>query len=1178
MSKSVLARSLLFLTVGLVLCGCGMQGSGGFTPQVTAVAPASPQAAPPLASQSPVATFALPLPTSAPTSGPDTAVQPSALPATPFSLGVRAGDAYDLASLAVDSAGQRAYVYAQDSAGDPVVSVVDLAQGEVLRLISLSADGNFSDGQVLLSPDGAQGYAVSRYAAVLTLFDPHTGALGPKVNGVAEALLSADGERLYALTKGGGLSAFATTDLRTGSFTPQWEVNDAPYEELAVNGGVLAAIRGGAQPALVTFDAATGRQTGSAPLADGASALAPGPNGGWLISSGYNPARLVRLDAGLKIVAEAEALSGTDPYYDAPRARYLTVGWEPDGGGQVIMAYAEDDLTPTAVLKGERADVPDVFAPYGKDMLLGLRRNDGARLSFLDPVDLASTRDVILGVKLVDMALDETSRRLYVADDQDRIHVLGLPQGDVRAVWDGAAPIALDATNRRLYVNRASGVVALDSTSGEELARFPQSGMPAPDPNRDLVYIADAGVMIYDRSGAQVGRLDSTFPVERGMNPNPFAFAARVNPANGVLVATFTNGSPGSSNRSYLRLYPPQADRPITITGPFTFVSDVAFDPGGDLLVSYSNAMNMEALQRLDSNGNELGRLGGRTGKLALDPTTGLLYVAGGGALARVHAATMQLSDLHRGPSEVGQLLLHPGLGQLYARSEDSSRITVLNPEKLQPIVMRSAAADGLPLDADVSALDFLEAGGELILYATTSTGDHYRVQVPPNASGPELGWERLPVGSLPAWGHLTVADDALFRAGSGEYGADGVFLSRDGGSSWELLASGLVDLRPAQPVLARTADEAYFVGKTGGVLAWRPGMGSEQGQWERILPPARDNQSLGELSLAPDGTLFLVSWDRARRSTDGGRNWSDLPLPGDGIKIAGFDPDYARTRTLFSVLCGSDSCQVLRSQDGGETHQAVLALPSYSYPVTLLARAGRGELYLYAGGYPAPQLYRSLDRGASWQAADLAAIRDTTSMAVAPDGRLWFGRKGLVRAVDPAEIGWSAVTPSPSLPVSPSPLPPPSPVPSPTPCARHLPELGCPTSSEVQVSMARQPFQRGGMIWIGPSSSLPDLEKTILVLADEGGTWQRFPDLWQEGQPESDPAITAPGGLMQPVRGFGKTWRESLGGAGSVVGWAIAPEVGLTGGVQRYENGWLLRLDDEQVVLTDAGTWRAEQ
>jgi DNA-binding beta-propeller fold protein YncE/photosystem II stability/assembly factor-like uncharacterized protein len=1178
MSKSVLAGSLLCLMVGLVLGGCGMQGSSDFTPQVTAGAPISPQSAPPLASQNPVPTLALPLPTLAPASGPDTAIPPSAVPATPFSLGVPAGDAYDLASLAVDSAGQRAYVYAQDSAGDPVVSVVDLAQGEVLRLISLPADGNFSDGQVLLSPDGAQGYAVARYPGVLTLFDPHTGALGHSVDGVAEALLSADGARLYVLTKGGGLSAFATADLRTGRFVPQWEVNDAPYEELAANGEVLAAIRGGAQPALVTFNAATGRQVGSLPLADGPSGLAPGPDGGWLISSGYNPARLVRVDAGLKVVAEAEALAGTDPYYDAPRARYLTVGWEPGGRGQVIMAYAADNLTPTAVLRGARADVPDIFAPYGEDMLLGLRRNDGARLSSLDPADLSSTRDVILGVKLVEMALDEAGRRLYVADDQDRVHVLGLPQGDARAVWDGSAPIALDATNGRLYVNRASGVVALDATTGEELERFPQSGMPAPDPNRDLVYIADAGVTIYDRAGAQVGRLDSTFPIERGMNPNPFAFAARVNPANGTLVATFTNGSPGSSNRSYLRLYPPQADRPITVTGPFTFVSDVAFDPGGDLLVSYSNAMNMEALQRLDSNGNELSRLGGRTGKLALDPTTGLLYVADGGALALVDAATMQLLDLHRGPSEVGQLLLHPGLGQLYVRGEDSSHITVLNPEGLQPIVMRSAAADGLPSDADIGALDFLETGGELILYATTSSGDHYRARVPPNASGPELGWERLPVGSLPAWGHLTVAGDALFRAGSGEYGGDGVFLSRDGGSSWDLLAAGLVDLRPAQPVLARSADEAYFAGKTGGVFAWRPATGGAGGKWERILPAERDYESLGELSLAPDGTLFLVSWDRARRSTDGGQSWSDLPLPGSGIKIAGFDPGYARTRTLFSISCSADSCQVLRSRDGGETHQAVLALPSDSYPLTMLARAGRGELYLYASGYPAPQLYRSTDGGDRWQAADVAAIRDTTSMAIAPDGGLWFGGKGSVRVVDPSTIPWSVVSSAPPLLRSPAPLPLRSPVPSPTPCAQGLPELGCPTSSGVQVLMARQPFQRGGMIWIGPSSSLPDLEKTVVVLADEGGTWQRFADSWQEGQPESDPAITPPDGLMQPVRGFGKVWRESLGGPGSVVGWAIAPEVGLTGSVQRYENGWLVSLGDEQVVLTNAGTWRAEQ
>jgi len=219
----------------------------------------------------------------------------------------------------------------------------------------------------------------------------------------------------------------------------------------------------------------------------------------------------------------------------------------------------------------------------------------------------------------------------------------------------------------------------------------------------------------------------------------------------------------------------------------------------------------------------------------------------------------------------------------------------------------------------------------------------------------------------MPEASALTVAGDILFRAGSGEYGGDGVFRSRDGGDSWELLAAGLTELRPAQPVLARSADEAYFVGRTGGIFAWRPTMRGAGGKWERIVPAERDYESLGDLSLAPDGTLFLVSWNRVRRSTDAGQSWIDLSLPGDGVKILGFDPDYARTRTLFSLLCTSDRCQVLRSRDGGETHQSVLTLPPYSYPLALLApdpswvlaQAGGPVFYLYASVSPASQLYR---------------------------------------------------------------------------------------------------------------------------------------------------------------------------------------------------------------------------
>jgi hypothetical protein len=100
--------------------------------------------------------------------------------------------------------------------------------------------------------------------------------------------------------------------------------------------------------------------------------------------------------------------------------------------------------------------------------------------------------------------------------------------------------------------------VALDVATGAEIARFPRNGMPAPDPDRDRIYITNDGVTIHDRAGNQIGRLEDTFPVEHGMVPNPYAFAARVNPANGALVTIVNNGTPGSNNRSFLRLYPPR--------------------------------------------------------------------------------------------------------------------------------------------------------------------------------------------------------------------------------------------------------------------------------------------------------------------------------------------------------------------------------------------------------------------------------------------------------------------------------------------------------------------------------------------------------------------------------------------------------------------------------------------
>ena len=74
-------------------------------------------------------------------------------------------------------------------------------------------------------------------------------------------------------------------------------------------------------------------------------------------------------------------------------------------------------------------------------------------------------------------------------------------------------------------------------------------------------------------------------------------------------------------------------------------------------------------------------------------------------------------------------------------------------------------------------------------------------------------------------------------------------------------------------------------------------------------------------------------------------------------------------------------------------------------------------------------------------------------------------------------------------------------------------------------------------MLW------LPDIEgRDIIYVLYNEATWQLYDDTWDESQPESDPAITPPQGLYQPIRGFGKVWRNHPE-VQSGLNWAIANE-----------------------------------
>lgn len=111
---------------------------------------------------------------------------------------------------------------------------------------------------------------------------------------------------------------------------------------------------------------------------------------------------------------------------------------------------------------------------------------------------------------------------------------------------------------------------------------------------------------------------------------------------------------------------------------------------------------------------------------------------------------------------------------------------------------------------------------------------------------------------------------------------------------------------------------------------------------------------------------------------------------------------------------------------------------------------------------------------------------------------------------------------------------------PSPSPCAddyffQPSPAV-CPIGAYRSSAAAEQPFERGFMIWV-------DATDSIYVFDWDGG-WQQFEDTFEEDQQEYDPDIVPPAGMFQPVRGFGKVWREHPQ-VREQLGWALGRELG---------------------------------
>jgi len=104
-----------------------------------------------------------------------------------------------------------------------------------------------------------------------------------------------------------------------------------------------------------------------------------------------------------------------------------------------------------------------------------------------------------------------------------------------------------------------------------------------------------------------------------------------------------------------------------------------------------------------------------------------------------------------------------------------------------------------------------------------------------------------------------------------------------------------------------------------------------------------------------------------------------------------------------------------------------------------------------------------------------------------------------------------------------------------------------CPFDKIAASPAAVQHFEHGAMLWLQATNSvyvLFNIENTGYAI--NSYQLMRVEDMFKAGMPETDPNIKAPFGKFQPIRGFGKVWRENPM-VMNALGWAMDKERGYT-------------------------------
>lgn len=463
------------------------------------------------------------------------------------------------------------------------------------------------------------------------------------------------------------------------------------------------------------------------------------------------------------------------------------------------------------------------------------------------------------------------------------------------------------------------------------------------------------------------------------------------------------------------------------------------------------------------------------------------------------------------------------------------------------PALPQAAILEDLQLSPDF--------GRDLTAFLAPSPGKPWRTKGSTEweVFGPPGEWELSSLQVSPSFGHdrllfMRLQDNSLWK-------------STDGGDSWSRIdppwggeapiavtqSSGYrLDALTLSPTFAQ---DGVILTQAGSALYRSV---EEGGSWNRVLALAPGTtRAAFSPDYLQDGVIYLLQGSSLYRSTDRGQTWETLPpVPWSGADAVELllSPTFPSDDTL---LTWTTSGQVYQSQTGGQSWSDISrGLPTMGIrQVTFSPTHARDELlYLVPAG---PGLF-TLVGSSSW----------ISSGARRPK-----------------------VTPTPEPRITPTPRPANTPEPEVCPLQPELiqgvwdqirPQLGCPEEPATARTLAEQAFEHGRMIW-------DSVTKEILVLMDTN-RWLAVDDTFEERvDPAYDPALPLP--PKQPQRGFGKVWREQLGGAQAAIGWALEDERPVNGYQQPFQRGYVYwtsavapgaTAEGTAYLLYENGTWQS--